>query len=281
MINGTTLCTHCQTRFKISDAQLTAHHGMVRCGHCLQAFDAGPNFIPDSAETPPDLTNKDESEQSVVPPAEIAPSPLEAQTSTIQAEVIAAQPASRNKVLTDTNWFSHLRLRRPSAQGNAGLSNRLGLACIFVLIFILLAQSAYFFRVSLASHMPALKPTLLAYCDALNCSVPLPKNIDLMSMESSSLDADPVKANQITLNALLRNRASYPLAYPVLSLTLNDNQDRPLARRLFLPAEYLPYGESDSVGLKRNQEINIKLRLRIADLKPSGYRLELFYASKN
>jgi predicted Zn finger-like uncharacterized protein len=281
MINGTTLCTHCQTRFKISDAQLTAHHGMVRCGHCLQAFDAGPNFIRDSAETPPDLTNKDESEQSVVPPAEIAPSPLEASASTIQAEVIAAQPASRNKVLTDTNWFSHLRLHRQSAQGNAGLSNRLGLAGIFVLIFILLAQSAYFFRVSLASHMPALKPTLLAYCDALNCSVPLPKNIDLMSMESSSLDADPVKANQITLNALLRNRASYPLAYPVLSLTLNDNQDRPLARRLFLPAEYLPYGESDSVGLKRNQEINIKLRLRIADLKPSGYRLELFYTSKD
>lgn len=281
MINGTTLCTHCQTRFKISDAQLTAHHGMVRCGHCLQAFDAGPNFIPDSAETPPDLTNKEESEQSVVPPAEIAPSPLEAPASTIQAEVIAAQPASRNKALTFTNWFSHPRLRRQRAQGNAGLSNRLGLAGIFVLIVILLAQSAYFFRVSLASHMPALKPTLLAYCDALNCSVPLPKNIDLMSMESSSLDADPVKANQITLNALLRNRASYPLAYPVLSLTLNDNQDRPLARRLFLPAEYLPYGESDSVGLKRNQEINIKLRLRIADLKPSGYRLELFYASKD
>ena len=280
MINGTTLCIHCQTRFKISDAQLTAHQGMVRCGHCLQAFDARPNFIPESVDTQPDLS--DEAEQSAAPPAEKLPLPIAEPDST--DKVITAIPASRKQALTYAKWRP--LPRSPHAIGStrdshAVLFNRLSLIGVFVLIIILLAQSAYFFRISLAAHMPALKPPLLAYCHLLNCNVPLPKNIDFMSMESSSLDADPANANQITLNALLRNRASYPLAYPVLALTLNDNQDRPLARRLFLPSEYLPHGESDSVGLKKNREINIKLRLRIADLKPSGYRLELFYASKD
>ena len=46
-MSGTTLCPHCDTRFKIVETQLEAHHGMVRCGSCLKAFDARPGFVPD------------------------------------------------------------------------------------------------------------------------------------------------------------------------------------------------------------------------------------------
>jgi hypothetical protein len=142
---------------------------------------------------------------------------------------------------------------------------------------LLVAQSAYFFRISLAEHLPAIKPALVEYCHMLGCSVPLPKKAELMSIESSSLDADPEHENQITLNALLRNRASYTLAFPALALTLNDNQDKPLARRLFQPTEYLPADENEKTGFPGNHEINIKLPLHTGDLRPVGYRLEFFY----
>ena len=46
-MSGTTLCPHCDTRFKVAEAQLESHEGMVRCGSCLQAFDARPGYIPD------------------------------------------------------------------------------------------------------------------------------------------------------------------------------------------------------------------------------------------
>jgi predicted Zn finger-like uncharacterized protein len=283
MINGTTLCIHCKTRFRVSKAQLATHQGMVRCGHCLQAFDARPNFIADTADVQlPDIIDTEPAGDAGTPARSTenlqelrdSPAPLKAEKSKFATTVsrlkssttalLASHPnhsnATRSNVSADRSWF--------------------WLTGVSILTILLLAQSTYFFRVSLAAHMPALKPTLQAYCRLLHCSVPLPENLDLISMESSSLDADPVKANQITLNALLRNRAGYPLAYPMLALTLNDTQDKPLSRRTFLPSEYLPADQRELDGLLNNQELNIKLPLRVVNLKPSGYRLELFYKPK-
>jgi predicted Zn finger-like uncharacterized protein len=283
MINGTTLCIHCKTRFRVSKAQLAAHQGMVRCGHCLQAFDARPNFIADSVEAhQPDIINTDPASDANSTALgtenlqELSDLPTPDQTEKSKF----ATTVSRLKSSMTALFTSHAKHGNATPSHVSKDRSWVWLTGVSILTILLLAQSAYFFRVSLAARMPALKPPLQAYCHLLHCSVPLPENLDLMSMESSSLDADPVKANQITLNALLRNRASYPLAYPMLALTLNDNQDKPLSRRTFLPSEYLPADQSEQVGLFSNQELNIKLRLRVVNLKPSGYRLELFYKPK-
>jgi Protein of unknown function (DUF3426) len=122
-----------------------------------------------------------------------------------------------------------------------------------------------------------LKPALIGYCRILKCSVPLPQHSDLISIESSGLEADPANENQITLNALLRNRAPYAQAFPNLELTLNDKLDKPLARRMFMPGDYLPQTEIETAGLPPNHEIVINLHLYTTDLRPFGYRLVLLY----
>ena len=40
-----TQCPHCQTSFRVSNAQLNAAHGLVRCGSCLGVFSASANEI--------------------------------------------------------------------------------------------------------------------------------------------------------------------------------------------------------------------------------------------
>ncbi|MDH0098680.1 zinc-ribbon domain-containing protein, partial [Pseudomonas sp. GD04158] len=35
-----TQCPHCRTSFRVSQAQLAAAHGAVRCGACLHVFNA-------------------------------------------------------------------------------------------------------------------------------------------------------------------------------------------------------------------------------------------------
>ena len=148
-----------------------------------------------------------------------------------------------------------------------------------LLTLLLLAQSAYFFRIDLAARMPGLKPILISYCLILKCTIPLPQKTDLIGIESSDIEADPNHENQINLNALLRNRASFAQAFPNLELTLNDVQDKPLARRVFRPADYLPPSESQAAGLQPGRELAIRLHLDTQDLKPMGYRLVLFYPS--
>ena len=142
-------------------------------------------------------------------------------------------------------------------------------------MLVFLVQIVYLLRVDLAANFPLTKPTLTSACEILKCTVPLPQNVTMMSIESSSLEDAP--QNHVVLNALLRNRATFAQAFPSLELTLTDTHDGPQARRIFKPSDYLPPTESETTGLLPNHEIPIKLHLDTMDIKPSGYRLVLFY----
>jgi len=308
---GTTLCPYCDTRFKIAAEQLESHHGMVRCGHCLQAFDARPGFIPDHPNPQLELPILDE------PAASAEELPTEAVEGTVSADetgpveetglieaIVPADEAVAEETVPEIPHTDQLDFNPPAAAAVEPDEQPMTLAeqvaivqdedegdrpsapayrrwlwaiAAFLLLLVLFAQAAYFFRVDLAARLPGLKPALTGYCKLLGCSVPLPQKPDLMSIESSDLEADPTHVNQITLNALLRNRAPYAQAFPNLELTLNDTQDKPLARRIFKPKDYLPPLESEQTGLLPNRELSVKLYLNTADLRPIGYRLVLFY----
>jgi predicted Zn finger-like uncharacterized protein len=321
-MNGTTRCPHCETRFKIVEAQLSAHQGMVRCGSCLQAFDARPDFIaapatPDeltvNAHSPDDLPAEPAVEETVEPPLEpeiiepalaaveivIPAAPLEiepiadektdikfflktesvdtldfsqmAETSSPPDESVIPDAASASYSLDDIPDEHSVATLPPKQRRWPWIAG----SCL--LVALLIAQAAYAFRVAIASNLPALKPALVGYCDLLGCQVSLPRHAESISIESSGLEADPEHENIITFNALLRNRASYALEFPVLALTLNDHQDKALARRLLMPADYLPATENQLAGFPASHEVSIRLNLNTADLKPLGYRLELFY----
>lgn len=354
-MSGTTLCPHCNTRFKIAAEQLEAHQGMVRCGSCLQAFDARPGYIPDQPNPQLELQILDEAvEPSATPPAaEVieqsipaeesvsgegaepardnipaekttlteearpAAAPFDGETAPAEeADLLEATPPSAGEtaaqgeapeVPRDDNLpDSQPPAAEPEDEAPPAAANPVALTlaeqvaivqdedeeekpapsayrrwpwviAAFLLLLALLAQAAYFFRVELAARLPNLKPALTGYCQLLGCDIPLPRKADLMSIESSDLEADPDHENQITLNALLRNRAPYAQAFPNLELTLSDTNDQPLARRVFKPKDYLPPQENEPSGLRPNHELVVKLYLDTADLKPTGYRLVLYY----
>lgn len=254
-MRGTTLCPHCGTRFKVTKAQLEAHHGMVRCGNCMQAFDTRPNFAPDQLDLQLELPVLEKTIQQ--PPQKVAV--LKPMTLAEQVAIVHDHP---------DNELQIKKIAWPWAIAST------------ILLLLLLAQAVYFFRVDLAARLPNLKPVLAGYCQMLGCSVPLPQHADLVGIESSDLEVVPAHEDQIILNALLRNRASYTQEFPNLELTLTDSLDQPLARRVFLSNEYLPPLEKQSAGLFPNYEVTIRLPLNTTDLRPMGYRLVLFYPSR-
>ncbi|UZJ59975.1 DUF3426 domain-containing protein [Pseudomonas sp. KU26590] len=48
-----TQCPHCQTSFRVSHAQLSVARGMVRCGSCLQVFNAAKQLLEQRADATP------------------------------------------------------------------------------------------------------------------------------------------------------------------------------------------------------------------------------------
>jgi len=262
-----TQCPQCSTHFKITPEQRNSHQGMVRCGHCQNVFNAVENLYipPEQLALPLDLE-----EINDIPAIHTVYDPYSTEDS------ISISPEAASRLAND---FSHLAdvYVTPTAKPESPQQILLWTLGSVLLLIVVLLQAVYLLRVEIAARLPGIKPLILNICDQFNCSLPLPQKIDLLSIESSELEADPIQANIITLHALLRSRAPYALAYPSIELTLTDTQDNAVARHSFSPADYLSPATDEKLGFPANRESNIKLHLNTTDLKPAGYRLFLFY----
>jgi predicted Zn finger-like uncharacterized protein len=276
-----TQCPECATRFKVTEVQIEAHNGLVRCGRCHVVFNAREHqhdhepsrqlSLPIDLETqvdapPPDHPKPAQTDEEIkiVPEDSLTPHPfhsgLQDPTGALAQQILFVEE------LTEEVKREPSRIRRWT----------LNLVAL-LLTLILLAQATYFFRVDLAARLPGLKPQLTQYCTLLDCTITLPQRAELMVIESSELESDPKLANVVTLHALLHNHADYAQAFPNLELTLTDLQDHVIARRVFAPADYVNAETGETQGVAANRELDLKLLLGTSDLKPTGYRLFLFY----
>ena len=147
-----------------------------------------------------------------------------------------------------------------------------------LLLFIgALAQATYAFRNQIAARLPQSKPALIAACAMAGCKIEWPAQIDLLTIESSELQALPNNSSAFSLTLLLRNHGSTTEAWPNIQLTLNDENERAVARRVFLPREYLGSAAEMEKGFPSNTEQAVKVFFTLAQLKASGYRVYLFY----
>lgn len=316
-MSDTTLCPQCATRFKVSEEQLDAHDGLVRCGRCQNVFNAREHLQddepspqlsllideepsqaeeapgedagePSATEDQPAQEDTPESEQGEATPAEAGDPDIPAGTDETSAEEEASGQPDLSPIpnLTEleeapTTLAQQVQfIDDPDEEDKPAAPKRKHhLATLLggVLFLLLSAQATYHFRDALAVKLPGLKPLLVELCGQLDCTVELPRDIDLLSIESSELEADAKLVNVITLHALLHNRARYAQAWPSLELTLTDSRDDVIARRTFHPADYLKDEDELELGIGHNRERDIALRLDTTDLRPSGYRLLLFY----
>ena len=68
-----TQCPHCQTSFRVNHSQLSMARGVVRCGACLQVFNAAQQLLNKSAEKQQQTAVSVAAPQPVEPPAQPEP----------------------------------------------------------------------------------------------------------------------------------------------------------------------------------------------------------------
>jgi predicted Zn finger-like uncharacterized protein len=154
---------------------------------------------------------------------------------------------------------------------------RMGMIAGSAVLFAgLLLQGAYLFRDPLIARVPQLKPALAGMCAIAGCERRLPAQIDAVSLESSELQTIAPDQNVFALSILLRNRADTAQAWPSIELTLSDMNENPIARRVFVPRDYLG-PQSEAAGFGGKTEQSFKLHFELADIRAAGYRVYLFY----
>jgi predicted Zn finger-like uncharacterized protein len=205
------------------------------------------------------------------------------------ARAKAVEARTRRSRLTPTN-IAAPKLRVPaSAEADepefvkrsrkleaSGRTRRLlMIAGAVVLALLLASQLLLSFRNVLAARYPAAGPVLGAGCVLLGCRIGLPAQIENLAIETGELTT--LGVDTYSLNTLLRNQGSLVQAWPSIQLELTDAGDKPVLRRVFGPADYLPQGVSATAGFAARSEQPVRLNFALAELKPSGYHIAVFY----
>lgn len=352
----TTCCAHCRTVFRVTTAQLQAHAGQVRCGRCMQVFNAlaalAPEAatadrggVPDSASPPPPLPVETETPMPATPEApapvipeaepetvpaspamevapvdipsvidgpEAVPEPVIEQTDSVatispveedivvdQTGVAAAiepdspdtaavvEPDAVHVTDTETGLTESARsadsanpfTQEAEPEASPDPRRRGFVVAGVVLVLLLAGQSVFFYRSEIAARHPLAKQWLASLCAQAGCTLTLPQRPQAILIEASDLQVmDPANPNRIQLTATLRNHAGHDVAYPALDLVLTNVNDHTLARRIFLPQEYLGATRDVRTGIAANAELTVRLALETGNLGAAGFRLAVLSA---
>ena len=251
----TTRCPDCGTAFRVQPAQLSARGGKVRCGKCTRVFDGVAALI---AEGQPGTQ------------AEPEPSPQLALFEASRKGPVGATGEAANEDVPGADFLDEAPPPRRRVAWAFGVA---------LALLVLAAQAVHYFRTEIAVLVPETRPYLAAACATLKCDLKLPRRPKLMAIESSDLQADGRRENLIVLNAVLRNQAQFAQEYPALELTLTDERDEAVARRVLLPADYLAGLTADQLeqGIGAGADAALRIYFDTGGLRAIGYRMYLFF----
>jgi predicted Zn finger-like uncharacterized protein len=250
-----TRCSNCGTSFRVVPGQLSARNGRVRCGRCGTVFDGIAGLVEEGRE-----------------PLRVEPSP---QLGLFDPS--RNQPPRVDQVVLDEDEPLPAFMAEPARPSRA-----LWWCLVLLAAVALLGQLAYQYRAEIAAGLPGARAPLEAACRLLECNVPLPRLVKLLSIDSYEVRADPRREGVIVLSAVIRNRAPFSQAYPALQFTLTDEANRQLVSRSVSPREYLDAARAAQLvarGIDPGAEASLTLYFDASRTRATGYELVLFYPS--
>jgi predicted Zn finger-like uncharacterized protein len=287
-----TTCTHCLARFRVTPQQLNARSGQVRCGRCNQVFSGFEALerFPDDDTGARLLAAREAAERAAAAgpsaaPPEPAPEHLPEVRAVDDPPIPAPQPAYVEPPATPSTPMRRAERAR-ATQVHAyedtepeppRRPSRAWVLGAFLLALLLAAEAAYALRMQIAQRYPQARPYLQAACARVGCTVPWPRNEQLLKLEDSDLLEVPGRSGEIALTLRLRNMARVAQEYPFVELTLTDVTGQAAARRVLKPADYLGHPLRQDEVLAAGADVAVQLRLATPRMKATGYQLLLFY----
>ena len=294
-----TQCPVCSTMFRIVPDQLRISAGWVRCGQCDKVFDANTQLgalgeAAPSAEAETLWSPLEDSPVFVKTSWQPAPEepfasqhpgtghkhsePLEEGAGDVLHK--ARVPESREQTASTApddavlSFVPVLQATKGTARG-IWRSKPLALLACGALAILLAAQCVFMQRDRLVAMFPFMRPALVASCDVLACALAPLRQIESITIESSSFT--DMKNGVYLLQATLKNGADFALAAPTLELTLTDTQDHALLRWVISADEYSGKQRLMSAGTEMAVSFPFSVHSEAATDAIFGYKLLAFY----
>ena len=249
-MNLVTRCPACGTAFRVQRDQLAAHFGTVRCGKCGSVFNGVAALVEEGAD-----------KLSIDPSPQLGlfdPSRRPAQAARLRDEAALPDFMAADEPARSWTW--------------------LWIVAALAAAAALGAQAVYRYRAEIAAFAPEARAPLDAACRWLGCAVQLPRRADLMTIESSDLQADPRRDGLIVLHAVIRNRSRLAAGVP-RARAHPDRRGRPAAAAARAAAGGLRRSGALPLrqGIAAGGEAALRVYLDSSRAHATSYRLYLFY----
>lgn len=234
--------------FNLDDLALAPPARATAAGTDGAAFDIPPEHAPAAAETP---------SYSIADPISQAPSEPQAMP--------APQPDAPEQ---DFNFGP----RRASRRARIGMGIAAG-----VLALVALGQLVFATRSYIAAWAPNARPVLEDLCTQLGCEVPHLRRTEAVLLDSSELERE--EAGLLTLHAVIRNTSMFEQALPSLLLTLLDDRNRAIARRVVEANDYVADSAPNKQVLPASGTVQATVYLDASKLgqTAANYEVMVFY----
>lgn len=245
-----TKCPNCETVFRLTDKQLSAADGKVRCGLCLHIFSA--NSV-DEEPTPPrqdsiyDETYTDDDYAY----SDIADLSDEADTG--DSQEILFDDTDNNVIPDEFRSHGEQEPHTPIATGLWSLG-------IVFLVFTLISEYAWFNRNQLVKNTKA-EPWISQFCEIAGCTIDPIHKPELIEMVNRNVYTHPNIKKALMISATMVNTAPHAQAYPDIEIVFSNVRGDIVTQRVFTPEEYMKIGEE-------------QLRLLQPDI-PTSFGLEI------
>jgi predicted Zn finger-like uncharacterized protein len=236
-----TSCDQCNSRFRLTEAQLRQAYGKVRCGECGAVFNALLALKNYEGE-PSDYLEQHFAEE--------------------QLQHIAGTQAYGNE---DGGYRQGLSLHEAMYGGERRSFFSLAPLSWFVGILLLtalgIAQTIYYQRYQLIED-PSYQQQVINLCQLLPCAASEFASVEQIRLLERNVFTHPVASNALMVTGSFINQAPFAQKTPDLLISLFDVQGKLIANRLFQPGEYLLEDRNRSVIAP---QVPIQFRLEIVD----------------
>jgi predicted Zn finger-like uncharacterized protein len=298
-----TQCPECHTAFKVSPEHLAVANGWVRCGRCGGVFEALLHLESDDASEVAIAHDQNalgantaaqavlsRSAQNTEPhadmPSRVKPDAISQSTTQSAASDIDAfhdsllsfVPGSLHQSTSpshDVNGNAHSNVTANAASNSEKVSTRPVWLWVLAAVLTLtgLLQLVLWNRHVLVAQEPALQGLIEGLCAPIGCEWHWPQTLEAVQIENSSFTENADGTYRLQLR--LKNTQHHAVAMPLLELTLTDERDEVVLRRVFQPQEL---GLKDHMPALRDARSTLNFDLD-ENLKPRvmGFRALIFY----
>ncbi|APZ44045.1 DUF3426 domain-containing protein [Acidihalobacter ferrooxydans] len=239
-------CPHCQALYRVSQAELTAAGGWVRCGECNRVFDTG--LVQNTSTTRTSRPHDDASPDDDRPDDPIDGHPTE----TGQGDIDEFEDPLAHSAFEAAPSLPPPRRRWALTLTLSALS--------VLLVGVLGVVYVYLQRDQLAKY-DSLRPALTQLCNLTGCRLPPQVDLAAIALTSRNIFAHPNVPHALMVTATLVNQAPFPQPYPVLQISFSNLEGKTVALGRFKPSQYLPQGANPHALMPVGKPIDLSFTI--------------------